>query len=245
MSTLVVGASGATGRLLVEQLLNEGEAVKAIVRSKLSLPQHLIQHSKLTITEASLLEMTDAELKQQVQGCHAIASCLGHNLTFKGLFGQPRWLVTDSVKRLCQAVEKTGSVLTVKFVLMNTTGNQNKRANEKITLGHRIIVSLLRYLLPPHADNEEAAAYLQTQYGESGNCVEWAAVRPDSLTNEDTLTPYDVFPSPVRDPIFNAGKTRRINVADFMTQLIVNHELWTKWRGQMPVIYNTNSVSNR
>lgn len=33
MFVLVVGASGATGRLLVEQLLEQGETVKAIVRS--------------------------------------------------------------------------------------------------------------------------------------------------------------------------------------------------------------------
>ena len=31
MTTLVVGATGATGRLLVKQLLGRGEAVKAII----------------------------------------------------------------------------------------------------------------------------------------------------------------------------------------------------------------------
>ncbi len=33
MTTLVVGASGATGRLLIEQLLNRSQNVKVIVRS--------------------------------------------------------------------------------------------------------------------------------------------------------------------------------------------------------------------
>ena len=241
MTILVVGASGATGRLLVEQLLNEGETVKAIVRLKQSLPTHLRRHPKLTVTEANLLEMSDAELEDQVQGCHAIASCLGHNLTFKGMFGHPRRLVTDSAKRLCQAVKNTNSSLPVKFVLMNTSGNQNKQADEKITLGHRIVVGLLRCLVPPHADNEDAAAYLQTHYAASDH-IEWVAVRPDGLTNEDSLTPYEIFPSPQRDPIFDAGKTSRINVAGFMAQLIADDQLWAKWRGQMPVIYNANAV---
>lgn len=240
MSILVVGASGATGRLLVEQLLNEGEAVKAIVRSTRSLPLHLIQHNNLTITEASLLEMTDAELQEQVHGCYAIASCLGHNLTLKGIFGHPKKLVTHSVKRLCQAAENTNPALPVKFVLMNTTGNQNQLAGEKIKLGHRIVVSLLRYLLPPHADNEHAAAYLQTHHSTRDNSIEWVTVRPDSLTNEDELSAYDVFPSPTRDPIFDSGKTSRINVAGFMKQLIVDDDTWVKWRGKMPVIYNTD-----
>ena len=39
MTTMVVGASGATGRLLVEQLLSNGECVKIIVRSKSNLRQ--------------------------------------------------------------------------------------------------------------------------------------------------------------------------------------------------------------
>ncbi len=238
MPILVVGASGATGRLVVEQLLNEGEEVKVIVRSTPSLPQHLIDHAKLTVTEASLLEMTDAELLAQVQGCDAIVSCLGHNLTFKGIFGHPGRLVTDSVRRLCGAVEKTEPAQPVKIVLMNTTGNRNKKAAEKITLGHRIVVTMLRYLLPPHADNEQAAAYLQTSYETTGNAVEWVAVRPDSLINAEALGMYEVFASPIRDPIFNSGKTSRINVAGFMKELIVDDTLWVKWRGQMPVIYN-------
>ena len=55
MTTLVVGASGATGRLLVEQLLEQGEKVRIVVRSVDSLPDSLIRHDRLSITEASLV----------------------------------------------------------------------------------------------------------------------------------------------------------------------------------------------
>ncbi len=41
MTTLVVGASGATGRLLVEQLCDRGQNVKVIVRSPDRLPETL------------------------------------------------------------------------------------------------------------------------------------------------------------------------------------------------------------
>lgn len=37
---------------------------------------------------------------------------------------------------------------------------------------------------------------------------------------------------------FDAGPTSRENVADFMATLAVDQELWSRWRGQMPVIYN-------
>jgi len=107
MTTLVVGATGATGRLLVEQLLKQGENVRIIVRSVKSLPDPFIQNSQVTITQASLLDMSHDELLAQVQGCCAVASCLGHNLTFTGMFGHPRRLVCSGVQRLCAAIKET------------------------------------------------------------------------------------------------------------------------------------------
>ena len=61
MTTLVVGASGATGRLLVEQLLNRGESVKIIVRAESNLPETLNDHEHLSIIRASVLDFSEAE----------------------------------------------------------------------------------------------------------------------------------------------------------------------------------------
>lgn len=52
MTTLVVGASGATGRLLVEQLLNRGHDVKVIIRSPDKLPEALRRHDHLSVIHA-------------------------------------------------------------------------------------------------------------------------------------------------------------------------------------------------
>jgi hypothetical protein len=68
--------------------------------------------------------------------------------------------------------------------------------------------------------------------------MEWVAVRPDSLTDEDQVTPYELHASPTRSALFNPGKTSRINVGHFMAQLLADQDLWTQWKGQMPVIYN-------
>jgi len=106
MTILVVGASGTTGRLLVDQLLNQGEVVKIIVRSVDHLSDSLMHNSRLNITQASLLDMSDIELIDQVKGCSAVVSCLGHNLTLKGVYGHPRQLVARSVQRLCHAIER-------------------------------------------------------------------------------------------------------------------------------------------
>lgn len=240
MTTLIVEASGATGRLLIEQLLNKGEKVKIIVRSKDSLPDSLKYNNQLTITEASLLDMSNAELLAQVQGCHAVTSCLGHNLTWKGMFGHPRRLVSEAVQRLCDAITITASDTPVKFILMNTTGNKNNQAGETVSAAQSVVIGFIRHLLPPHADNEIAAAYLQANFGADQKVLEWAAVRPDSLIDVESVTEYSVHPSPTRSAIFDAGKTSRMNVAYFMSQLVTNDGAWDKWKFQMPVVYNTS-----
>jgi hypothetical protein len=68
--------------------------------------------------------------------------------------------------------------------------------------------------------------------------IEWAVVRPDTLIDEDEVTEYELHPSPTRSAIFNPGKTSRINVGHFMADLIADSDIWTQWKGKMPVIYN-------
>lgn len=238
MKTLIVGASGATGRLLVEQLLNRGHLVKVIIRSADRLPESLKKNKNLTVISASVLDLSDKEMAEHVNGCDAVASCLGHNLNLKGIYGQPRRLVTDSTRRLCQAVKSNNPKNPVKYVLMNTTGNRNRDLNEPVSFAQKVLIGLIRLLLPPQVDNEQAADYLRTQIGQNDKTIEWAAVRPDDLIDEEKVTDYEVYPSPIRSAIFNAGKTSRINVGHFMAELISNEQLWKKWKGQMPVIYN-------
>jgi nucleoside-diphosphate-sugar epimerase len=239
MTTLVVGASGATGRLLVEQLCSRGQNVRVIVRSPDKLPETLRNHDNVTAIYASVLELSDVELSQHVSGCVAVASCLGHNISLKGIFGHPRRLVTDAIRRLCNAVKANKSDKPTKFVLMNTAGNTNRDLHEPISFSQQCVMGLIRLLLPPHVDNEQAADYLRTKIGQNDKAIiEWAAVRPDNLTDENQVTPYEVYASPIRSAIFDAGVTSRINVAHFMADLITDDDTWNKWKGQMPVIYN-------
>ncbi len=241
MTVLVVGASGATGRLLVNQLLDRGHSVKVIVRTLNSLPEHIRNHQNLSITEASILELSDDELYQQVKDCSAVASCLGHNLSFKGIYGSPRRLVTDSTKRLCKAIKAQKSDKLTKYVLMNTTGNSNRDLQEQISFGQKCVIGLLRLLLPPHVDNERAADYLRVEIGQQDSAIEWVAVRPDTLIDMDEVSKYDVHPSPIRSAIFDSGSTSRINVGHFIADLISSDDTWAQWKGQMPVIYNRES----
>jgi|TARA_B110000240_G_C13419016_1_gene418574 hypothetical protein len=234
MKILVVGASGATGRLIVEQLLHRGVEVSAIVRSLDALPDH----ENLSKIQASVANLTSADMAVHVKDCNAVVSCLGHNLTFKGMFGKPRLLVSDTLQCICTAIKSNNSGDAVKVILMNTTGNSNRDIPEIPQLSQRIVIAILRVLLPPHLDNEKAADYLRTKIGQNDKAIEWVAIRPDALTDEEEITEYDVHASPIRNAIFDSGATSRINVGNFMAELILNESTWLKWKGHMPVIYN-------
>ncbi|NMU93278.1 SDR family oxidoreductase [Achromobacter ruhlandii] len=238
MTTLVLGASGATGRLLVGQLLARGEPVRALLRSPDAL-RALRGDSRLSLIQASVLDLDEATLARHVAGCSAVASCLGHPMSLRGIYGQPRRLVLDALRRLCRAIVASAPARPVRVVLMNTAGNSNRDLREPISLAQRGVVALVRALVPPHADNEAASDYLRTIIGQAHPLIQWVVVRPDSLIDRDAVSAYETHPSPIRSAIFDAGRVSRINVAHFMAELAVGGAAWERWRGRMPVIYDT------
>ena len=238
MTTLVVGATGATGKQLVEQLLNMGQKVKVIVRPTGKIPETWKNNDRISIINASISEIRVSEMTNYLKDCQSVVSCLGHNISLKGVFGKPRKLVTDAVRLVCNAIEKNSPEKPFRFVLMNTTGNRNRDIDEPISVGQKLVMGLIRLLVPPQSDNEKAADFLRVNIGQKNKLIEWVAVRPDTLINEDNVSEYQIYISPTRSALFNPGKTSRVNVGNFMAALIVENDLWNKWKGQMPVIYN-------
>ena len=239
MKILVLGASGATGRLLVEQLLDTEQQVLAIVRNIENFPQGLRQHNNLELVQASILQLSDVELCSYVLGCNAVVSCLGHNMDFRGIYGQPRNLVAQVTRRICAAIEKNRADYSVKFLLMSSSGVGNRDLKEQVSLGQLAVISLLRLLLPPHLDNERAADFLRTKIGQKHPQIEWLVLRPDTLIDSANTSQYQLHPSPIRSAIFNPGQTSRHNVANAMLTLVSGEAKWQQWRGQFPVIYNS------
>ena len=251
ITTLVVGASGATGRHVVLQLLQRKQHVKAVVRSKQRLLTSLDEispnastefASALDIHEASLLDLSDDDLMELTSQCDATVSCLGHNISFHGIFGHPRKLVTEATQRLCNAIEanqsKEKEPKMKKFILMGTVAVPNPNGeDDKRTFGERTVQFLLRYLLPPHRDNETAAAYM---HGKTDNPnLEWTVVRPTELT-DGSVSKYEMFSKPI-DPLFGGDRSvTRANVAQSMVDMILTKSLWDEWKFKMPTVYDLN-----
>lgn len=237
----MLGATGATGRLVARELLERGWRVRAIVRSRERLREAVGEHDRLSVVEGEALALDDAPFAEQVEGCDAIVSCLGHSLSARGIWGPPYRLVTDALRRTVAAIRAARGPSPTRVVLMGTSGFVDRAAGERVSLAQNAVLALLRLLVPPHADNERAAEYLRDDVGPNDPLVQWAVVRPDSLIDEAEVKPYDVHPSPTRSAIFDAGKVSRAQVAHFMTELAVGGEAWDEWRRRLPVIYAQGS----
>lgn len=240
MKVLVLGANGATGFNVVTQLLKQGINVKALTRNVEKLDS-IKSIESLEIIKASILEIDNQMLKQYLNDVDAIISCLGHNITIKGIFGKPYTLVADALKKVVDAINASNKSKIIKIILMNTTACINTLQDEKFKKNENFVMKIIRLLLPPQRDNELAIGYLIDTVGVNNKYIQWIAVRPNTLINEDEVSEYTVHPSPIRSPIFDAGKTSRINVADFMVSLLKIEKLWEEWKYKTPVIYNNIS----
>lgn len=123
MKNLVLGSSGATGKLVVAQLLKQNIAVIAILRPSSNLPEKFSTQSNLQIIKTEITQLQNNELAGYLHDCDGVISCLGHNLTFKGMFGRPKLLVTDAIEVVYLAIESISTNKKFKLILMNTTGN--------------------------------------------------------------------------------------------------------------------------
>jgi len=238
MRVLVLGASGATGSQVVRQFIKRNIEARILIRKTASLPKEITENPLVETVKGNINDFNPAEMGQLLRNCDVVISCLGHNITFKGLFGHPRYLVRDAVRSVCETI-KNRTNQKVKLILMSTTAYTNKRFGERNKWRERIIFSLLMGLLPPHRDNVKAADFLNHEIGKKDKKIEWIGVRPDTLIDEEKESAYEISIHRVRSPIFNAGTTSRINVSHFMAELATDEELWKKWLFKTPVIYNT------
>ena len=154
-------------------------------------------------------------------------SCLGHNLTFEGMY-KDGYFVSTVTKSLCEAMPSG-----CRFIMMGSDGVNNPDGSDpKRVFSERCVLLLLRWLVPPHADNEMAALYLH----EHRDSVDWSVVRPTDLIDAE-VSEYDVFDTQIGS-LFASGVATRANVAHMMVRLVMEESTWSKYKHSMPVLYD-------
>ena len=241
MDVLLLGGTGRTGGRVLQQLLARGARVRAVVRSAERLPAGVADDLRLSVVEADLLSMSDEEVREQVDGCDVVVSCLGHVMSARGMFGPPRDLVTRSVERVYRATRDLRSAQPVRLILMSSVSvNRPGGLDTRRGPVERAIVWMLRGLVPPATDNQRAADFLHDVIEAADPYVQWVAVRPDSLKEGD-VTPYALHEGLVSS-LTRPDETSMANVAHFMCELATDEAVWATWRGKLPVIVNSSPV---
>lgn len=245
----VVGSTGATGKHVVRMLLDRGDTeVVAVARSRdklmglLNLDETRV--SNLTVKEASIGSLSADELKELTEGCSAAVSCLGHNLTMKGIY-RDGYFVSETAKMVSQAMSETG-----RFILMGSDGvaHPDGITDPKRSLLERGILGLLRWMVPPVRDNEMAAKYLYKETTSNRPFCDWAVVRPGDLINKDDSEVYSTSAQAKKDYeimdhppgfLFGVNNVARSDVARFMVELATmeTKAFQETYNHKMPCIY--------
>jgi nucleoside-diphosphate-sugar epimerase len=239
MDAFLLGGTGRTGGRVMQRLLARGVSVRAVVRSAERLPAGVAGDPHLTVVVADLLSLSDEQVREQVDGCDVVVSCLGHAVSAQGVFGQPRDLVCRSIERVYRAIQELQPAQPVKLILMSSVSVH--RAGGLDTRRGRFekaVVWTLRGLVPPARDHQRAADFLHDVIEPADPHVQWVAVRPDTLKDGD-VTEYALHESLV-DSLFRPGKTNMANVAHFTCELATDAAVWATWRGKLPVIVNAS-----
>ncbi|CAE7753071.1 DESI1 [Symbiodinium pilosum] len=234
---LVLGATGGIGLHLVKQLLAKGTPVRAVLRSPDKLPDETKQDANISLVQIpGVTDLTDEDLDTHVRGCAAVVSCLGH----VGVYDEPRDLVLQTTRRVCQALGRThdDESQKSKFVLLNTvlvTNPNDPNDSAQHGWASRMLVSALHWALPPMVDNTKTAHYLIEDIGQEHPKIEYCIVRPDSLSDTHPVSDYLVHET-LQNGVFSPIGTSKANVANLMMRLVLEQPLWEMWRCKMPVV---------
>jgi len=183
----IFGASGATGRHLVEQALAAGHEVTAVVRTAGTFASDT---PRLKFVVSRLDQ--PAELEHVVKEQDAIISVLGARK------GSPPTVCADGATNILKAMKATG---VRRFIGLSAYGaSETKDASLFIKFVRTVIADKMR-------DKDEMESVVRA----SG--VDWTLVRPPALTNGRRTGEYR-FGTDLKIGPF--GRISRADVADFI-----------------------------
>ncbi|KAF7657453.1 hypothetical protein LDENG_00026930 [Lucifuga dentata] len=211
MKITVLGATGQTGTFLVNQALQQGHTVTAVVRNPAKITMH---HDKLKVVEADIFSAES--LKTHFKGQDAIMSCLGFPASFfSGVRGYT--LSMSSVVSAMREVRVPRIIIMTSWYTKPNSGVQSPY--------------LIRFFLLPMIRSVLANMYEMETFLEKTGDINWTVVRPPGLMNQpataqEFLTHEGYFvPDSNGQP---AGSTMgRGDVARFMLSLL-NSNAWVK-----------------
>ncbi len=198
MELAVFGASGRTGRPLVQQALDAGHDVIALVRTPATFP---LKHERLTVVQGDILNAADVD--EVVQGADAVLSVIGQSKN------SPKDLQTSGIKNIIDAMEKYGITRIVSLTGAGVDAPQDKPK----LINHVIKFALKTLQGSVLADAEQHAKILQASN------LDWVIVRGPMLTEGPHTGKYRIGWVGVN----TSTRISRADVADFMLKQLTDN----------------------
>lgn len=191
MKLLIFGATGSTGRQVVEQALAQGHTVTAFTRNPAKLE---IQHASLRTVQGDVMD--GAAVEQAVQGQEVVVCILGAGPKLTGN------IRSEGTRRIIQAMEQAGIR---RFICQSTLGAGDSWGSLNFYWKYIMFGLILRHVF---ADHE-----LQETYVQQSN-LDWTIVRPGALIEGERTGRYrHGFPGTDKT---SQLKITRADVADFI-----------------------------
>jgi len=161
MRLLMVGATGGTGLALVEQALERGHDVTALVRNPTRLR---LSHPRLTVVSGDVMQT--ATLDAAVRGQGAVLSALGHKQWFR-----PTRILSAGTGNIIGAMRRHG----VRRLVVETALGVGD-AWWQMGLYYTLFVRI--FILPLYFHDKKRQEALVRASG-----LDWTLVRPGALNN--------------------------------------------------------------
>lgn len=247
MKLVIFGATGGTGRALVEQALKQGHVVTAFARNPAKV---LSASGNLKVVKGDILNFESVETA--IEGQDAVLSALGVKprvwliliaalaaqvlarvLSLSGefnlivrigvpvlailIFTRRNRTLSNGTKNIVQAMEKRGVKI---FVCESSLGIGDSRGQLGFLYSYVLAPLLLRGIF---ADKESQEAIIQS------STLDWVIVRPAALTNGPRRGTYRVGARVGH--WFPTATISRADVADFMLKQLTEHAYLRKTPG--------------
>ncbi len=200
MKIAIFGATGGTGRLVLERCLEQNYQVNALVRTP---GQITIDDPNLTIIHGDVLNRHKVE--ETLIGTEAVICSLGSTAN------NPEYVVSDGTSHIITGMQELGIR---RLIVVTSLGVGNSKNQVPF-----FFKTLMKTVLRSAIEDKERQERVVMASG-----LDWTIVRPGGLTDGPATGKY-VYGL---NPKIKAGQVSRADVADFLLLQLENDEFLHK-----------------
>jgi putative NADH-flavin reductase len=184
MKLTIFAATGGIGRQILEQAVNAGHDVTAVVRNPQKLPGEL--SSQVRVVTADLAAPDPATLESAVQGADAVLSGLGPRSNAEA------GIAAQGTRAIAAAMKATGArrIVVVSAAPIGTVPSPARPNPPRHDPGDGLIMQHLLNPLTKAALRKHYADLAQMEDILRDSDLDWTAVRPPRLTDKPPTGTY-------------------------------------------------------